>query len=92
MRTKTGNGHKVDLERLLEDLKTVVHDGEQLLKAGVTTFKQRALTGVQTTDRAVREHPYHSLGLVFGLGLLAGLLALGLFTREEEIEMEDEPR
>ena len=88
MPTKTGNGHKVDLEQLLEDLKTVVHDGEMLLKAGVSTVKERALTGARTTDRAVREHPYQSVALVFGLGVLAGLLAIGLFTRDQQEEAE----
>ena len=81
---KTGNGHHLDLEQFLNDIKTIVKDGEDLLKAGVSDVKQRALTGAQTTDRAVREHPYTTLGIVFGLGVLVGVLAIGLFTGEEE--------
>ena len=90
MRTKTGNGHKVDLERLLEDLKTVVRDGEQLLKAGVSTVKERALMGARTTDQTVREHPYQTVGIVFGLGILAGLIAISLFGKEEQVEEFEE--
>lgn len=81
---KSGNGHNVDLEQFLTDIKTVVKDGEELLKAGVSEAKQRAITGAKTTNRAVREHPYKTLGIVFGLGLLVGVLATGLFTGEEE--------
>jgi ElaB/YqjD/DUF883 family membrane-anchored ribosome-binding protein len=81
---KSGNGHSMDLEQFLNNIKTIVQDGEQLLKAGVSEVKQRAVTGAQTTNRAVREHPYQTLGIVFGLGVLVGVVAFGLFTGEEE--------
>jgi ElaB/YqjD/DUF883 family membrane-anchored ribosome-binding protein len=84
MRTKSGNGHKVDLEQLMEDLKTVVRDGEELLKAGVSTVKAHAITSARSTDRVVREHPYQTVALVFGLGVMLGLLAFGLYQREQE--------
>jgi ElaB/YqjD/DUF883 family membrane-anchored ribosome-binding protein len=83
---KTGNGHHIDLEQFLNDIKTIVRDGEELLKAGVSEVKERARIGATTTNRAVREHPYKSLGVVFGLGVLVGVLAVGLFTGEEEVE------
>ncbi len=86
MRTKTGNGQKVDLERLLDDLKVVVRDGEQLLKAGVSTVKERAITTAQNTDRVVRENPYRTVGVVFGLGIVIGLLAVTLFRSNSDIE------
>src|SRR5215212_2134418 len=86
MRTKSGNGQKVDLEQFIDDLKAVVHDGEELLKAGVSTVKSRAVSGAQTTDRVVREHPYKSLGILFGVGLLLGVVAAAMMTREEEFE------
>ncbi len=74
MRNKNGNGHNVNVDQFLEDIKTVVRDGEELLKAGVTTAKERALFGARTTDKKVRQYPYQSLGVVFGLGLLAGVI------------------
>jgi ElaB/YqjD/DUF883 family membrane-anchored ribosome-binding protein len=91
MRTKSGNGHNVDFEQLIEDLKTVVHDGEELLKAGVSTVKERALSGAQTTDRVVRENPYKSLGILFGVGLLLGVLATAMMTREQQSEDYERP-
>jgi ElaB/YqjD/DUF883 family membrane-anchored ribosome-binding protein len=88
MRTKTGNGPTVDLERLLEDIKVVVRDGQQLLKTQWGGVKERALTGAKTTDRTVREYPYQTLGIVFGVGMVVGLLCSGLFTRGEEIDID----
>ena len=83
---KSGNGHNIDLEHFLNNIKTIVQDGEDLLKAGVTEVKQRAVIGAKTTDRAVREHPYQTLGIVFGLGVVVGVLAVSLFTGEYEEE------
>ena len=90
MRTKRGNGHNVDLEQLVEDIKTVVRDGQELLKHGVTGVKERALTGAKTTDRAVRENPYQTIGILFGAGLIIGLICSGIFSRSQEFEEEEE--
>jgi len=89
MRTKTGNGHNVDLDQFLEDLKTVVKDGEELLKVGVSTAKQRAMARAKSTDQAVRQHPYQTIGIVFGLGVLVGILSLTMVTGSREQEAEE---
>ena len=86
-------------EKLLQDLKAVVQDGEELLQAGMNELSEKgqaarerlaaaldvaretrqklersALAGAKATDRAVREHPYESIGIAFGVGLLLGVL------------------
>jgi len=86
-------------ERVINDLKRVVRDSEELLQssAGVVGEKARELRerlarkldsakvtyrrlegkareGARATDKAIREHPYESVGVAFGLGLLLGLL------------------
>jgi ElaB/YqjD/DUF883 family membrane-anchored ribosome-binding protein len=88
MRTKSGNGHNVDLEKFAADIKTVVQHGEELLKAGMTNVKARAISGAKTTDRAVRKHPYQSLGIVFGLGVFVGIMVTGLLTGEFDPETD----
>jgi len=88
MRTKTGNGHSVQLEQFIEDLKTVVEDGQQLIRSSASGLKEGAVTSARSTDRYVREHPYQSIGIVFGAGLLMGLLAYGLLSRESEMQQE----
>ena len=54
---------KAELKSALERVKT---RGERI--------KQQALAGVHATDRIIRQYPYQSLGIVFGLGLLVGAL------------------
>ncbi|HYG22856.1 MAG TPA: DUF883 C-terminal domain-containing protein [Verrucomicrobiae bacterium] len=88
MRNKTENGHTTaNLEKFLHDIKTVVEDGEELLRAGATELKGRAVEGAKSTDRLVRSHPYQTLGIMLGLGLIVGLIATGAFSNggsEEE--------
>jgi ElaB/YqjD/DUF883 family membrane-anchored ribosome-binding protein len=87
---KTENGEHPHLDKFLDDLKTVVQDGQKLLKAGAEEARQRATFGARVTDRKVREYPYQSIGIVFGLGILVGVLASGLMRggslEEEEYE------
>jgi len=89
MRTKSGNGDHVDLEQFVKDIKTVVQDGEVLLKAGITQVKRRAIAGAKSTDRTVRQHPYQTLGVVFGLGVFVGILAVNLIVHGETLDEED---
>jgi ElaB/YqjD/DUF883 family membrane-anchored ribosome-binding protein len=63
-----------------------LRDGEELLKSGVSTVKERASAGARTTDQAVREHPYRTMGIVFGVGLVIGILASGSLRRRAEAE------
>lgn len=88
MRHKSGNGHSigenVDIQRFLDDIKTVVQDGQELLKVGADEVKERAMAGARTTDKAIRQSPYQTLGIVFGVGIIVGLLASGIFSGAEE--------
>jgi ElaB/YqjD/DUF883 family membrane-anchored ribosome-binding protein len=88
MRHTTGNGHNVDLDTFLEDIKTVVRDGQELLKAGAGEVKQKAVYGAQTTDRAIRKNPYQTIGIVLGVGIVVGLLASGLCSGRADEDAE----
>src|SRR5437867_12124482 len=81
-------------EKLVQDLRTLVHDAEELvratgsqladksktelatalerLKAGSRKLERKAVAGARQTDRVIRDHPYQSIGVAFGLGLLLG--------------------
>jgi ElaB/YqjD/DUF883 family membrane-anchored ribosome-binding protein len=81
MREKTEIGNNVDLEQFLTDIKVVVQDCQELLKVGVNTMKEQARTGALSTHRAIKESPYQTIGLAFGVGLLVGLLAWSSLSR-----------
>lgn len=86
-------------QRLAGDLRVLLRDGEELLKAtaGEAGEKMKEMRGrltavlesakatcerlqaktvaaVKATDHVIREHPYESIGIGFGLGLLIGVL------------------
>jgi ElaB/YqjD/DUF883 family membrane-anchored ribosome-binding protein len=86
-------------QRLAGDLRVLMRDGEELLKAtaGEAGEKMKEMRGrlaavlesakatcerlqeqtvaaVKATDHVIREHPYESIGIGFGLGLLIGVL------------------
>lgn len=84
MREKTGNGHNVELDQFLEDIRMVVRDGQELLKAGMATMKDKTRQGVESTGEYVQTRPYQSMGLAFGVGILVGLLASGMLSRKRE--------
>jgi len=43
-------------------------------KATYRRMEEKAVAGAKATDKVIREHPYESLGIAFGLGLLVGVL------------------
>jgi ElaB/YqjD/DUF883 family membrane-anchored ribosome-binding protein len=86
-------------ERLAGDLKAVVRDAEDLMKATAghagekvseirhrlaaalesakatcQRLEEKTIAAAKATDRTIREHPYESIGIAFGLGLLVGVL------------------
>ena len=46
----------------------------QRLKARAQQVRQRAVASARATDRLIRDNPYRSLAVVFGLGMVAGMI------------------
>jgi ElaB/YqjD/DUF883 family membrane-anchored ribosome-binding protein len=86
-------------QRLATDLKVVMRDAEDLLKATAgeagekvkevrsrlssalesakatcENLQDKTVQAAKATDHAIREHPYESIGVAFGVGLLIGVL------------------
>jgi ElaB/YqjD/DUF883 family membrane-anchored ribosome-binding protein len=38
-------------------------------------LQERAIAGAKAADKMIRENPYQSIGIAFGVGLLIGVLA-----------------
>ena len=53
-------------ERLVQTLEAA--------KATCRRLEEKAIEGAKATDKVIREHPYHSIGVAFGIGLLIGVL------------------
>ena len=47
---------------------------KQALDTAKVRVQEGTVAGAKATDRAIREHPYESLGVAFGLGVLIGVL------------------
>jgi ElaB/YqjD/DUF883 family membrane-anchored ribosome-binding protein len=100
METRSETDIERSTEKLLQDLREVVRDGEELLRAGAEDLsergaaareklsaaldvaretqrrlQERAIAGAHAADQAIRAHPYQSIGIAFGIGLLVGVLA-----------------
>ena len=43
-------------------------------KTGFHKLEDKALAGAKVADKVIRDHPYESIGIAFGLGLLLGVL------------------
>jgi ElaB/YqjD/DUF883 family membrane-anchored ribosome-binding protein len=96
---KNLSSEEVTTEKLVEDLRTLVQDAEQLVKASGSNMaeasrqelltalqrlklraehmRQQAVAGARATDRLIRQNPYRSLGVVFGAGLVLGMIIRG---------------
>jgi ElaB/YqjD/DUF883 family membrane-anchored ribosome-binding protein len=43
-------------------------------KSGFYKVEDKTIAGAKATDKVIREHPYQSIGIAFGVGLLIGAL------------------
>ena len=43
-------------------------------KESLRALQEKAIAGAKAADRTIREHPYESIGIAFGLGVLIGVL------------------
>jgi len=62
--TATEPSRGISTEKLVNDLKAMLQRAEDL-----TVERAKA------ADRVIRDHPYQTIGLAFGVGLLIGILA-----------------
>jgi ElaB/YqjD/DUF883 family membrane-anchored ribosome-binding protein len=72
---------RTDTEKLVGDFKEVARDAGELLKDSangakmtVRRLEEKAVDGAKATDRVIREHPYQTIGIAFGVGMLVGWL------------------
>jgi len=49
-------------------------DALEKAKATGAKVKEKAVDSAKATDKVIRDHPYPSIGIAFGIGLLIGVL------------------
>lgn len=54
--------------------KEVMEKVAECSKETWSTVSEKAIAGAKATDTAIRENPYQSLGVAFGIGALLGFL------------------
>ena len=59
---------------LAEESRAQLRTALERVKSRSEKIKEHALASARATDRLIRKHPYSSLGLAFGAGLLIGAL------------------
>ena len=63
---ESGNGSRAIRMRLASAIESA--------KASYHRLEEKTVAGAKATDKAIRTHPYESLGVAFGMGLLVGVL------------------
>jgi len=68
-------------EEVKEGINQIAESGREAankLQAALVNAKQKieekTTASAKATDRAIREHPYESIGVAFGIGVLIGVL------------------
>jgi ElaB/YqjD/DUF883 family membrane-anchored ribosome-binding protein len=60
-------------EKLTHDLRALVHDVKHVVAASGGKICEEAVASAKATDKLVRQFPYPSLGIAFGVGIALGL-------------------
>lgn len=65
-----------DLTDKAREARARLHGALESAKESCERLQEKAVAGARATDQVIREHPYQSMGVAFGVGLLIGVLAI----------------
>lgn len=71
---ETANDLGAKASEVRQRLGAKIEEAKAGLKNVEKAVKYAAVEGAKKTDKVIREHPYESIGLSFGVGLLVGYL------------------
>ena len=57
-----------------QELRDRLNDTVEAARQTCRKLEEKAIEGAKATDKVIREHPYQSIGLAFGVGVLIGVL------------------
>ena|SRR5687768_13888817 len=59
---------------IAEKSKQEIIEALERVKASCRRLEEQAATSLRAADRAIRKHPYESMGIALGVGLVLGVL------------------
>jgi ElaB/YqjD/DUF883 family membrane-anchored ribosome-binding protein len=65
-----------EFEAEKRDLRAKLEAAVEKAKDACARLQEQTAAAAKATDKAVREHPYQSVGIAFGLGVLVGALVM----------------
>ena len=63
-----------DASEKAKEARTKLSEAIGRAKASCQQLEQKATAAAKAADRVIRDHPYESIGVAFGVGLLIGVL------------------
>jgi ElaB/YqjD/DUF883 family membrane-anchored ribosome-binding protein len=58
----------------VSELRSRLNASLEAAKATYRRIEERTIAGAKVADKTIREHPYETAGVAFGIGLLIGVL------------------
>lgn len=58
------------------ELKAKLENLVEKAKAACEHLQEQTAAAAKATDKTIRDHPYHAIGIAFGVGVLVGVLAV----------------
>jgi ElaB/YqjD/DUF883 family membrane-anchored ribosome-binding protein len=65
--------NRVDIDK--GELKAKLESVVEKAKEVCDRLQEQTAAAAKATDKTIREHPYHAMGIAFGVGVLIGVLA-----------------
>jgi len=69
-----GNEIKAGMSEMAESGREAAGKLQTALTNAKQKIEEKTTASARATDRAIREHPYESIGIAFGIGVLIGVL------------------
>ena len=65
-----------DMSDKAKEARTRLGEALERAKATCRRLEEKTVATAKATDKVIRDHPYETIGLAFGVGLLVGVLVI----------------
>lgn len=65
---------KDDLSERTKETRARLREALDKARSSAHVLEDKAVAGAKATDKLIRDHPYETMGVAFGVGLLIGVL------------------